>query len=463
MEKSIKVNHNFRLIDALFLLMHITYGMSMLKVWLLDAIPLRGVYVLFLISIIIYPLRFGFRFRLLKAKNNGIFWIFIMLYVADIIQNVSFNIEEVPYRFAFMLDLFLFMEYIYSLYLEGKKRGKNSLNNVTKYYEYYNLYNIIVVFLCLILIIIGVLSSRDNPMHINSLIQGNVEVGGQYYFPGHLSLAIDSQRGLAIFDLPVLTGLSHEPHVLFLFLGPCFFLFLLRTSNNTSLNLFLYFLYFALLVISTSASAIIVFGTVFIIDQLYKIFIDENKGRNIVALLFILGVLSIFLSKGGLVFEDISTMMVNKVGGDADIGSMGSKSFSLAMLYYMVSPQSLLGRGNMPEGTGPEVLGQDIGYISCVLDLTFAFIYLFYTIKYVFNKDRQIHYYGMMFLYFFLHNLKMSVQSFNYPYISFFVVLLVIVGNVMDGKSVNSKKIIKNKKPIVTHRESPQDISISLR
>lgn len=435
---NVKRGSRFSIIDALVILLHITYGMSMLKVWLLDPIPLRGHYILFFITTIVYFIRFGFSFKLITAKHNLVVWLLIIIYIADIIQCLFFNIEQAIPRLFFLLDVFIFMSYVYSMYLDGTKSMDNPVINVTKYYECYNVYNIVVVLLCLSLIIIGVLSARDNPLYTNSLIDSNVEAGGQYYFPGHLSLAIDSQRGLAVFDLPVLTGLTHEPHVLFLFLGPCFFLFLIRVLNRPSLSFWLYILFFALLIIATSASAIIAFLMVFVVDQLYNVFIGENKGKNLFVFIVILGALAIFMSKGGLIVEDISDMMDNKLGATDDVGSKG---FSMMMLYYLITPHALLGRGNMPEGTGFELIGQDIGYVTCVFDLLFLLLFLIKSVKFVISKDRQIHYYGMMFLYFFIHNLKMSVQSFNYQYISFFVVLIVIVNNVLDSRSKIDKRI----------------------
>ncbi len=428
---AVKNRNSFNLIDALILLLHLFYGMSMLKVWLIDPIPISGFISLIIITSIAYVFRFGLSFSLLKTKHNAIAVLFLVLYLADIMQNIFFDINQAITRFLLLVDVFLFMEYVFSLYLECKKINDNPINNVTKYFEYYIAYNLVAIFLCLALIIMGVLSSTGNPMHENSLLSSNISTGGHYYFPGYLSLATGNQRGLSLFNLPVLTGLSHEPHVLFLLAGPCFFFFLNRVANRAYLLFTLYILYFALLIISTSTTAILSFIIAFAIDQLYNVFIGSNKRRSIIVLVLIAGVVALFLSKGASIMDDVLAMMETKMEADEDVGSKG---FSLTMLNYMITPESVFGRGNMPDGTGFALINQDIGYLTFILDFIFVFAFVVKTIKCVFSSDRHIHYYGMALLYFFIHNMKMSVQAFSFQYVSFWVILLVIIENEMSNK-----------------------------
>ena len=311
------------------------------------------------------------------------------------------------------------------MYLESKKSKRNPLDYIIKPYELYSIYNIVVVVLCLILLLAGVLSSTSNPMPNNSLFFSNILRGQSYYFPGHLSVASASQRGLSIFNIPVLTGLSHEPHVLLLLIGPSFFFFLSKIKRF-SLKVLSYILLFCMLIISTSATAIMAFGIVFFIEQIYNLFIGKHKMANYILLILLSGFLAWFISAGADIVDSMSEMMANKLGAGND---ESSKGFSISMLRYMITPNSLLGRGNLPLGTGFELDNQDIGYVSCVLDLLFFFLFLLKTISYAFSKNTAIHYCGLAMLYFFIHNLKMGVQSFSFYYISFFVILTVILDN----------------------------------
>ena len=410
--------------DVFIILMHITYGMSMLKVWILDPFNIPYYIDIISISALAFFMRFDGKLHLLVAKHNIIFLLFIFLYVADIVQYLFFDTEKALLRILFLIDIILFMEYVYSLYLEKRGASNTPVNSITNSFEFFAVYNVIVVILCAVLIFVGIVSPFDNPIPVNGLTYNNVMDGYPYFFPAHLSLSTETMRGLISFNIPVLTGLAHEPHVLLYLIGPAFFLVFRRIMDRPFWVVVWYILFFLVLIISTSTTAIVSFGVVLVVEQLYNIFIHKPKLSNYLVLFLLIGIALWIVYVGRDFFEIMTSQIDSKVNTGNDEGSRG---FSYSMLKYMVSPRSLFGLGNMPGETGYALDNKDIGFISCILDLFFVALFAIKAIKDVFNKNRIIHYYGMAFLYFILHTTKMGVQTFSFQYLSFFVVMLIIV------------------------------------
>lgn len=419
------------IIDTLIVLLHITYGMSMLKVWLLDILPIPNYLDLAIITTIAFFLRFGGEFKLLTIKNNGFILLFFALYFADILQGFQFGFKASLFRFFMLVDIYLFMEYIYAIYIEKRKKTANPISGITVHFELFSAYNIAAIALCALLIFFHVISPYSNPLPLNSLISNNDLVGANYYFPGHLSLTSGSMRGLVSSNIPVLTGLTHEPHVLFYLIGPCFFFLLFRVKNSMWKVLLLYFLYFSILIISTSVTALISFIIVIVVEQLYNIVIGKGKTKNIIILIIVLSLLSWFMSIGKEIVDDVTLLMTNRISAGND---EGSKGFSFSMLMYIFSPSSLFGSGNMPGATGFELDNINIGYLSCVLDVIFIIIFVVKMFKNIISFDRSIHYCGLATLYFFLHTQKMGVQTFNFQYLSYYVILLLILDKEREQK-----------------------------
>lgn len=432
-----KRNHFFSaqtIFDAFVILLHITFGMSLFYSWFHDPLGVPHRLDIFFVTLIAYLARFGSNFHLYRSKHNTIFILFVILYVADIIQNVVLQPREGFLRIIVLADLVLFMEYVYSIYLETIRKGRSTIETITMGYEFYTFYNIVVTVLCASFIYTGVLSPYDNPLIDSSIINDNVNGGASYFFPGHLAISLNTFRGLSVLGIPLITGLSHEPHVLFYIVGPCFFFLLNRFSNRLLLTILLYFAVLLLLVISTSTTAILVFVIVFVIDSLYKISIGKKKIYNFLVLAIIVILFLWLASIGKEVVDTVVTMLDSKTNTDNS-----SKDVTTELISYMYTPHDILGYGNMPNVRYGEYGTVDIGFISCILDILFFVTLLVKTIKNVFSRDNRIHYCGMALLYFVCHNMKMGVQTFFFPYLSFFVVLVVILDCEKDRILVGSK------------------------
>lgn len=418
------------IIDGFVLLLNITYGMSFLKVWLLDIFRFPRYIDITIITFICYIIRFGTKIYLLPSNRAILPKLFLFICLLDVLQNLFYNdgLVRAFARFVFLINCFFFMEYFYSIYLE-RKQTKQSLLKATAVFEYYGLYNIIVVCLSVFLISIGLLSATDNILATNSLTYDNVQNGGTYTFPGYLSIAqlSDEIRVLGAFGIPLMCGLSHEPHVLALFVGPAFFLLLYRFKESTIRLTVIYSLLFLMLLAATTVTSVLVFSTLFLIEVIYNVIIKGRKFYLLWTLFVFVALFFICSLYWDTLFEPLVTLVERKSQMDND---EGSKGYSLAMINYFFNAKSLFGMGNLPlSGFGYELQNDNIGYVTSFLDLIFIVLFFIHSVKNVLSKDYYKHCIGMSCMYFFFHTSKLGVQTFSFFYVSFFVVILFIVSN----------------------------------
>ena len=124
--KSFKRNLFFQIVDSFILLIHISYGMSMLQVWFLDPFNIPFRLDLIVLTLLAYYYRFGDRFKLLNINNKPAVVLFLLTYVADIFQNIfTDSAGGAIVRIFTMFDMYLFMEYVYAVYDESRKKKLN--------------------------------------------------------------------------------------------------------------------------------------------------------------------------------------------------------------------------------------------------------------------------------------------------------------------------------------------------
>ena len=429
---NIKTSH--RIIDAIVILLNVTYGLSFLKVWLLDSWGLLYHIPIIVINSSMLLLRFGVNNRLFRIRERWLLFVFILIYLMDFFQQIMFG--TIGDGFGRLLKLFyivLFMEYLYNVYLEYT-RTNTSIQHLTESYEIFALYNIICVVLCAILLFLGFINPYDNAIEINSLIKDNVEtLGANYYFPGHLSIATSSMRSLTQYNIPVLSGLTHEPHVLLYLIGPAFFLLIARFNNKPFITVVLYLLILIVLLITTTATAIFCFFIVVVIDQIYKFTIGKKKYKSLFLLLFVIVVAYYLYSSGSSILDETAGVLTEKTSTGVDEGSLG---FSFSMLYYMLTPRSLFGLGNMPGVSGFEVMNCEIGLVSFILDMVLIISLYIKAISLCFSKDIKVHYYGLAVLYYLFHSIKNAYEIFDFQYISYILVLVLVL--CQEKKYVNN-------------------------
>lgn len=385
--------------------------------------------------------RFGFKNRVLKIKGKSLLYVFVSIYLVDAFQQLILGtFEGCLARLLQLFYIFLFMEYLYNIYLECNKKQK-PFKRLTESYELFGIYNIVCVILCAFLLFIGIISPDDNPVKMNFLIKNDVEtLGSNYFFPGHLSIAVSSMRALAQYNIPVLSGLTHEPHVLFYLIGPAFFLLLSRYANKTMIKIFLWLSILMVIFIASAATAIICFAVLLVINQIYNYTRGENKSRSTVLLIALIALSFYVISSGSEILSETGNMLTEKTSTGVMEGSLG---FSYCMLYYMFTPHALFGLGNVPGLSGLEVMDSEIGLVSCVLDVVFLVFLYVKAFKLCFSKDIKVHYWGMAVIYFLLHSLKNAYEIFDNQYLAF-IFIFVLVATQEGNINQKNKKLSIN-------------------
>lgn len=414
-------------VDFWVIVLEVTYFLSMTKVMTFDKfnVPYNIILILFICFIHLY--RFGGKFPIVKQiRANMLLKLYFLIFIIDFIQiSIQGTFAGVE-RLGLMINMFFFIDYLYSVVLECKYQ-KAALSRILSPYLIYCLYNAVTIIIAGLLIFLGYLSPMSNMMDDNSLIHSNLTVNNlEYSFPGYLSLANPySFRVLGLWGVPVLSGLSHEPHVICYLILPSFFLGHLFIKKGVY-RIILYIITIFVLLFSFSTTAILCFMFLFVVEILWN-FVVARKTSG----LLILGLIIILIACFGqeLLFL-INLEVETKVSGSTD----ESMEYSSRMLNYICNPHGLIGYGNMPPSV-EYIQKYDMGIITSALDISLYVLMLYYSLKYALSKDELSHYVGMGCLYYSFHCLKVNMLMFQYPYFAFIIFLL----SLMKKKSVIKK------------------------
>lgn len=412
-----KISKN-TIIDFIVVFLQITYGMCIVQALTLSRLHIPLYIDLILITGLAFLVRFK-RLPFISYKHKWLLFIFFLVYVLDFFQNFSYDFVHSVVRLFFLLNILVFVEYLCAMYYFSGSYKKD-LRTVTAPLAYFSIYNAIVITICLFFLLTGIFSINNNILGDNPLIHDNYSKGAVYSFPGYLSLVLhNSNRTLSSLNIPALSGITHEPHVLFYLIGAGYFL-LKDKCTNSKQSIITLLLFIVALVASSSTTAIIVFLLCLVVDFVWKVIVNKDY-KSLFYLIFLFIPLVLFLySHFDELFNSVSLMLETQLGGNED----SSKGTSEAMLSYVISPEGVFGRGNMPDGDYDQSLSKlDIGIVTSFFDLVIFVSVLIISLKNVFSKDKHIHYVGMAVLYYTLHNLKMSFQGFNYPYMAYMIVL----------------------------------------
>ncbi len=426
-----KVPVGHKIVDFLVLLIQVSYGQSLIGVWLFDWMGLPYPVGNTIFMMMIYLFRFG-RIGLHYNKTSRFVYIFLLVYAFDVLQGVYYMTSLAIWRLCLLIDVYFFINYVVLVYKEYKAcyGGLFTIKNVIKPYLTYSLYNVIIVILSAILLLAGILSITDNPIAENSLLADNIEGGTQYFQPGHLSLVSIALSERGLFPLPMLTGLSHEPHVLCYLILPSFFLFLSKYYNSKKQVVALYVAYLLIVLLAFATTAVLAFVVAIVLEQLWFIMIKKSTLR-IVLLVITLLIATYFAA------DFINTLYGEVMTKVSEEG--GSKDYSLISLQYLVTPRGIIGRGNIPNGYGYRLLevNNQVGLITCILDISLYLVLLIKSFKLYKSRFSTLHYFGLAFLYYLMHSLKLSFQMFTIPYFAFIIALMYIVE--LEKKEIERK------------------------
>ncbi len=134
-------------------------------------------------------------------------------------------------------------------------------------------------------------------------------------------------------------------------------------------------------------------------------------------------------------YEELNDYMSYKIGKED-----GSRDYSELNLKYILYPSGLLGRGVVNSHAGYELIGDNIGFISSICIISLYIISVYKSIKLIMSADYNMHYIGLACLYFWLHSLKLGIQTFSYPYFIFFIFIMSISNDLRSFKTKTSKR-----------------------
>lgn len=413
MVKAIKKSYFW--FDFAVIILQISRGLTIIGSGFDDILPIPYGIGWLCFMTLAYFIRFGTQSNYMQEKEKGIFKLFFIIYFFDILQSLFLGNSSGFVRIITLLYLYFFLKYLFALY----KDGGFDISVITRPYVGLSLYNVGVVLLSAILILMGVISPTSNQLSSNSLLYDNVVNGRtEYFFPGYLSVCTLNSRVLIDFGIPMLTGLSHEPHVFCMLILPSLFLlFGKRSSMLVKIGILLSYL--LVMVVATSTTAFLCFSVVIIIEEIWSMLIGKNSKFQAFV---IIGIIVFVVIKGQLVSNLIVEMMVERT--TAGSASSGSMDYSAATLEYVVTPDSFFGSGNLPGGVGKKVLNSQIGFVTCILDLALYTWMLIMVFRNITSKNKYKHYVGMAVLYFSIHLLKLSYAIITYP---FFLFMLFVI------------------------------------
>ena len=416
-----KSNKPLNFIDYVIIILEAVYFLSVLPSFTIDVIlPLPHASNLAFLMVLFYFIRFKGSFLLLRNIGKyPLIIIYLIIVFFDTLQNLIMHFSTGLVVAVFFVNVFFFLEYLYSLSEECHKKNQPTVTALSPY-KVYSYYNVFVIIFTAILVILGLLTVTAYPMPKIDIIADNVAAGQTYYFPGYLSVATQTNRIFEKDIIPMLTGLSHEPHILALLIVPSFFLSF--TKNNKPLNkVILYISYLLVIVIGQSVTAIGFFLLAIAFEFIWLFVVRKNYSSVIV--LALMALLIVF--KAGSILDGITAMMMEKAGGDA-ISGEGSFGYTMQMLNYVISSTSLIGYGNYPTGAGFELMSCSPGYITGLLDILFFILFVIKLVRLLTSKIPYYHYIGLACLYFALHSLKVSFLIFHYPIMTLFLFLLAV-------------------------------------
>ena len=376
-------------------------------------------------------LQFGF-LRFFPLSCYFILWLIQLLIVF-----VLFNEKYIGAGLFYALNDFLLCVLICSN-IEAIIKLK-PFDFVPREYTLFAFLNALLVTVSAVLMTVGVLAPLTN--EVNSmcvLFEGNVETGQTYFWPGYLSIEIESMR---LSEFGELTGLTFEPHLLCLLIFPAFF-FLIPVVKKQKLIIKIAFLF------------------VFVVAGIYGFSVTSFLALSVCIFLLILRSARHSLAMGVLFllviafitywFWDVFVQsVVVDYTRDKMFESTNSADYSKNNLALLFSPDSVIGGGIMfwPLYQGEE---PNIGFVSFVFVVLFYVSSYFYCFRMIFSRDNNLLYIGLGVLYMMLHGMKLASSIFYMPFVAMCLCFLFYANrtrlHLCSSKKINKYESIKSYK-----------------
>lgn len=359
-------------------------------------------------------IRFGVNFIVFeKALRHFYLWPFLLLYIVEIIQHPDFS------RICLFFNVVIFTSYLYNVCRDDTICFPSSFQRILFPYMAFSLYNVLVICLLAMLIFVGF------PHHINSiplsdpLLVGHRDWDMVCYFPYYLSISQDYHI-ISLFDIPVLSGLCHEPHVIMYLITPAVvFSFAFVKDKKWLIILLCMFVFVLLETLSTTAILCVV--AILVIELFWRLR-DSFKYSFISILLLLLVGFYLYNSE---MWQQLSAQLEYKLVGEGT--SSGDTSNS--MISYIYNIQGLFGEGNFPSNYGRELGHRYAGIITMFFDTIVYLSMTIVSIIAIFSKKKNKHYIGLGCFYYILHGTKVNYLMVSYPYFIFIFFITYLINN----------------------------------
>jgi hypothetical protein len=402
------------LFDVFIILFILTINLTIIQDIVFGNIPFA--YRIFInICILLIAFFIRFRRRMFKIKYLPLMAVILCaIWVMDIVQLVIFRSSGLHITSLYIL-LTLYALYLYNsieYYTSFFSSYKKSFEIIIRPYIYLSLFNVSIVILTFIFILLGVIQENSNPVEY-SLLTDNIQEGVDHFYPARLSIVSATQFRLSILgNVPVITGLTHEPHVLCFMIFPALFFMLANQNLKKGIKYLIIAMFSFVGLISMSTTTFLCLIIVIIVHLLSNSLLRKRGYITLIlAILFIIVGYSFF----GTIFKEAILFKT--------VIQTGSRDYSSNMLLYMLTPKSILGYGTVLVPQEIFSGNYQVGLISSFLLILFYLYFNINIITFIFSKNKVTHFLGLGLLYFSLHMLKLGNLIFEYPFLIFIIVV----------------------------------------
>ena len=420
-----KKHFNFSyMVDSIVIILELSCYLTFLPSFTFLKIVSNPIVFITIFCFFFHLIRFGANFIVFeKALRHFYIWPLLLLYIVEIIQHPDFS------RICLFFNVIFFISYLYNVYRDDTMRFTSSFQRILFPYLAFSIYNVIVICLLTILIFVGFPHQINAIPLSDPLLVGHRDWNIVCYFPYYLSVAQD-YHFISLFNIPVLSGLSHEPHVIMYLITPAV-VFSMAFIKDKKILVTLLCMFVFVLLETLSTTAILCVVAILFIDLLWHF---RGSLKNTLVYIFLLLLFGFYFYNSDM-WQQVSAQLEYKMVGEG----AGSGETSNSMISYIYNFQELLGEGNYPSKYGRE-LGKHhyAGIITMICDTIVYVSMAMVSIIATFSEKRKIHYIGLGCLYYILHGIKVNYLMVSYPYFIFIFFITYLVNKTNNVQNINT-------------------------
>lgn len=394
--------------------------------------------IIILLNFVYYIFRFSGKYKF--PVENRMFMVYVILMLVNTVASIITNTGMFQ-SWLYLLSNTSFFLILYNCYKEYRRYYDSEKSLWLILRGYLNICAICVVS-CLSLFLLiksGVSPNVNNVSNWLDLFESNVDnLGHTYYFPYHLSIFLES--GTLDLKLPFFSdqgnicGIYYESHILTFMLFPALF-YILAYSKSVKKNILILMIWLLVMLLACSTTNILAF----VLCIAIMLSLDSKKRWMMlpIGLMFFLLIFYIGLQNTEFFF------IMDKLDSTGDGG--GSQRYTMRMIEFAFTPKTLLG-SNFLNTDYLKYEGRDVGYVSFIFNIAFILLFVLKNAKLILSGDRFMRMIGIGVLYFFIHSMKVNMQSYSLSFLMLMMFILTIYYDDKRPKRNGRKVIVTTKK-----------------